>query len=431
MLIQPLLENNSIAKIKVVGVGGGGGNAINTMIKEHNITGVDFIAVNTDKQALDLSLAETKIQIGAELTKGLGSGGMASIGKQAAEESVDLIHDALQGADMVFVTCGMGGGTGTGAGPVISGVAKNLGALTVGVVTKPFLFEGKRRLASALEGIDELKSKVDTLIIVPNQRILEIIDQKVTFLEAMKQVDNVLGYGVKSISDLITKPGMINVDFADVKSVMNDAGTALMGMGSASGEDRAILATKNAINSPLLELSINGATGILFSVTGGVDLSMLEIDEAAQLISQNVDPNANIIFGATINDEITDGTILITVIATGFDNASASAKHDLITTDRTVRITQTQEKVREVLFEKKEDIIIPEPPAEIVEEETPPVVVEVAPQPPVVEQPRQIETETQANETQQKDTPTSSNPLLDEDGQIPAFLKRRMKKQDE
>ena len=281
MLIQPLLDNNTLAKIKVVGVGGGGGNAVNTMIKDHNITGVEFIAINTDKQALDASLAETKIQIGTELTKGLGSGGMASVGKQAAEESVDLIHDALQGADMVFVTCGMGGGTGTGASPVVAGIAKNLGALTVGVVTKPFLFEGKRRLSSALEGVDELKAKVDTLIIVPNQRILEVIDKKVSFLDAMKQVDNVLGHGVKSISDLITKPGMINVDFADVKSIMNEAGTALMGMGIASGENRALEATKNAINSPLLELSINGATGILFSVTGGSDLSMLEIDEAA------------------------------------------------------------------------------------------------------------------------------------------------------
>jgi len=336
MLIQSILQNNTLAKIKVVGVGGGGGNTVNSMIKSHNITGVDFIAVNTDKQALDNSLAETKIQIGIELTKGLGSGGIANIGKQAAEESVDLIHDALQGADMVFVTCGMGGGTGTGAAPVVAGIAKNLGALTVSVVTKPFLFEGKRRLASAIEGIDELKSKVDTLIIVPNQRILEIIDRKVTFLEAMAQVDSVLGFGVKSISDLITKPGMINVDFADVKSIMSEAGTALMGMGSAEGENRAVIATQNAINSPLLELSVNGATGILFSVVGGNDLSMLEIDEAAQLISQNVDTDANIIFGANINEEITDGSVSVTVIATGFDTA-AILKHDL-TADRTVRV---------------------------------------------------------------------------------------------
>lgn len=430
MLIQPLLDPSSVAKIIVVGVGGGGGNAVNTMIRDHNITGVQFIAINTDKQALDASLAEHKIQIGTELTKGLGSGGMASIGKQAAEESVDLIHDALQGADMVFVTCGMGGGTGTGASPVVAGIAKNLGALTVGVVTKPFLFEGKRRLASAMEGIDELKSKVDTLIVIPNQRVLEIIDRKVSFLEAMKQVDNVLGHGVKSISDLITKPGMINVDFADVKTIMSNAGSALMGMGEARGENRAVEATKRAINSPLLELSINGATGILFSVTGGADLSMLEIDEAAQIITQSAHPEANIIFGANILDEekveqgveITsdaddkDGNpIYVTVIATGFDSA-AGLKHDLIqsASDRKVRIAQTQEKVHEQLFTN-----IPTKPAPIIEEEE--------------ETPMQESTEVETPETPsiaqpEEQPPTEQkrqNPLLEEE--IPAFLRRRAK----
>ncbi len=320
MLIQLKTDNNPVAVIKVVGVGGGGCNAVNTMIRDHNITGVEFIAVNTDKQALDRSLAEKKIQIGSELTKGLGSGGIDKIGKLSAEESVDLIHDALIGADMVFVTCGMGGGTGTGAAPVIAGIAKNLGALTVGVVTKPFQFEGKRRLATALEGIDELKQKVDTMIVVPNQRILEIIDRKVSFLDAMKQVDNVLGNGVKSISDLITKTGMINVDFADVKSVMSEAGSALMGIGSATGEDRAVVATKAAINSPLLELSITGATGVLFSVVGGNDLSMMEIDDAANIISEQVSPTANIIFGSNVDEAITDGSVSITIIATGFNS---------------------------------------------------------------------------------------------------------------
>ncbi len=427
MLIQPILESNAIAKIKVIGVGGGGGNAINTMIKDHNITGVEFIAINTDKQALDQSLAETKIQIGTELTKGLGSGGMASIGKQAAEESVDLIHDALQGADMVFVTCGMGGGTGTGASPVVAGVARNLGALTVGVVTKPFLFEGKRRLSSALEGIDELKNKVDTLIVVPNQRILEIIDRKVSFLEAMKQVDNVLGHGVKSISDLITKPGMINVDFADVKSIMSEAGTALMGMGVAEGENRAVVATKNAINSPLLELSINGATGILFSVTGGADLSMLEIDEAAQLISQNVDPNANIIFGATINEEMADGSVSVIVIATGFDSLS-SVKHDLISTDRTIRIEQTQQKVQEELFNKPRTENVIEQETYIEEKEE--TVIEETPERNDVVRQSNEKTEEKAPEqkpepAEEAPQPKKQNPLLDDDGQIPSFLKRR------
>lgn len=360
MLIQSLSDNN-VAKIKVVGVGGGGNNAINTMIRDHDIKGVEFIAVNTDKQALELSLAETKIQIGNELTKGLGSGGISTVGKQAAEESVDLIHDALQGADMVFVTCGMGGGTGTGASPVVAGIAKNLGALTVGVVTKPFSFEGKKRMQNALNGIDDLKTKVDTLIVVPNQRILEVIDRKVTFLEAMKQVDNVLGQGVKSISDLITKPGMINVDFADVKSVMNEAGTAIMGIGSAEGENRALEATKRAINSPLLELSIDGATGVLFCVTGGEDLSMLEIDDAAQLISDTIDPNANIIFGATINEDIKDQSVNVIVIATGFDNMNDK--------DSIVRTSSFSKKSQPRVEEIVEEVYVSEPVQSFVNEE--------------------------------------------------------------
>jgi cell division protein FtsZ len=318
MLVKPQSFDNS-AKIKVIGVGGGGNNAINTMISVYNISGVDFVAVNTDAQALKNSLAETKIQIGSELTKGLGSGGVASIGKQAAEESIDLIHEALSGADMVFITAGMGGGTGTGASPVVAGIAKNLGALTVGVVTKPFSFEGQKRNNVALEGIEELRSKVDTLIVIPNQRLLDIIDRKVTFVEAMQTVDDVLGQGVKSISELITKAGMINVDFADVKSVMADAGTALMGMGIATGDERALEASKQAVNSPLLELSIKGATGVLFNITAGNDLSMYEVDQAANIISGSAEKDANIIFGASIDDSIQDGSIRINVLATGFD----------------------------------------------------------------------------------------------------------------
>lgn len=316
MLVKP--TSDVIAKIKVVGIGGGGGNAINTMISQYDIEGVEFIAVNTDAQVLKNSLASVQLQIGQELTRGLGAGGSPDIGGNAAEESIDTIHEHLAGADMVFLTAGMGGGTGTGATPVISSIAKNLGALTVGVVTKPFEFEGKRRMDVALEGIEELKDNVDTLIVIPNQRLLEIIDKDISFLEAMRRVDDVLAQGVKSISSLVTQSGFINVDFADVKSIMSDAGSALMGMGSASGEDRAVVASQEATSSPLLETSITGATGVLFTVTGGKDLSMHEVDQAAQLIQDAVDPSANIIFGAAI-DETLENDIHITVLATGFD----------------------------------------------------------------------------------------------------------------
>ncbi len=316
MLVKP--QTTSLAKIKVVGVGGGGGNAINNMIQNYDIEGVEFIAVNTDSQALNQNLAEVKLRIGDEITRGLGSGGNPVIGKKAAEESVDLIHEHLAGADMVFITAGMGGGTGTGAAPVISGIAKNLGALTVGIVTKPFSFEGKRRLDTALKGIAELKDKVDTLIVIPNQKLLDVIDRNISFLEAMKQVDDVLSHAVKSIAHLITQAGLINVDFADVRAVMEDAGTALMGMGGATGENRAAEAAKAAIESPLLEISIDGAQGVLFNVIGGNDLGMFEVDEAAKVISTQADPDANIIFGATIDPELKD-ELQITVLATGFD----------------------------------------------------------------------------------------------------------------
>ncbi len=315
MLVKPTTD--VIAKIKVIGVGGGGGNAVNTMISHYNIEGVEFISINTDQQALKNSLAPLQLQIGQELTRGLGVGGDPTIGAQAAEESVDLIHENVAGADMVFLTCGMGGGTGTGATPVIAQIAKNLGALTVAVVTKPFNFEGKRRMDLALKGIDELKDKVDTLIVVPNQRLLDTIDNKISFLEALRRVDEVLAQGVKSISSLVTQAGLINVDFADVKAIMTDSGSALMGIGEATGENRAEMAAKQAISSPLLEMSIDGATGVLLNVIGGLDLSMHEVDTAAQMISDVVDPNANIIFGATIDESIKD-TIQITVLATGF-----------------------------------------------------------------------------------------------------------------
>lgn len=318
MLITPNV--NPIAKIKVVGLGGAGGNTVNTMVTDYSIPGVEFMAFNTDAQALKNSQASVTLQLGNELTRGLGAGGDHMIGAQAAEESLDEIHEHLAGADMVFITAGMGGGTGTGAAPVVAGVAKNLGALTVAVVTKPFNFEGKHRAQVAEEGIAALKDKVDTLIIVPNQRLLDIVDDTISFMDAMKKVDNVLAEGVKSISSLVTQSGFINVDFADVKSIMTDAGSALMGIGKAKGENRAEEAARQATNSPLLDLSIEGATGILFNVIGGLDLSMKEVDLAAQLIADAVDPNANIIFGATIDESIKD-EIIITIIATGFDSA--------------------------------------------------------------------------------------------------------------
>jgi len=317
MLIKP--QTSNLAKIRVVGVGGGGCNAVNNMIANYHIDGVEFIAVNTDAQALANSSAEVKLRIGEDITRGLGSGGNPTIGKKSAEESIDILHEHLAGSDMVFITAGMGGGTGTGASPVIAGIAKNLGALTVGIVTKPFRFEGKKRMETGLKGIEDLRDKVDTLIVVPNQKLLDVIDKNISFLDAMRQVDDVLAQAVRSISQLITQAGLINVDFADVKSVMQDAGTALMGMGNAKGENRAQMAAQMAISSPLLEVSIDGAKGVLFNVIGGADLGMFEVDQAAQFIANSVDPDANIIFGATIDANLKD-ELQITVLATGFDN---------------------------------------------------------------------------------------------------------------
>lgn len=317
-LVKPSI--NSFAKIKVIGVGGGGCNALNSMIESENIQGVEFIAINTDLQALLNNLANTKIQIGEKLTKGLGSGSKPEIGEAAAEESKDRIKDLVTGADMVFITAGMGGGTGTGAAPIIAEVAKDNGALTVAVVTKPFLFEGTRRMINADDGIEKLKEKVDTLIVIPNQRILDVANKDTTLTEAFKLADSVLCQGVQGISDLITTPGLINVDFADVKTVMKNAGSALMGIGTAKGENRAVTAARAAINSPLLEVSIDGARGILFNITGGKNLSMLEVNEAANAIAEAADADAQIIFGATIKEDFGE-EIKISVIATGFDES--------------------------------------------------------------------------------------------------------------
>lgn len=312
----------SFARIKVVGVGGGGCNAVNRMI-ESGIEGVEFIVVNTDAQALQLSKAETRLQIGEKLTRGLGAGANPEIGKKAAEESREALTNALRGADMVFVTAGMGGGTGTGAAPILAEIAKELGALTVGVVTKPFRFEQKRRMMQAEQGVANLKEKVDTLIVIPNDRLLEIVDRNTPVLEAFREADNVLRQGVAGISDLIAVPGLINVDFADVKAIMTERGSALMGIGVAAGENRATEAAKNAICSPLLETSIDGARGVLMQVAGGNNLSLWEVNEAADIVSSAADPDVNMIFGAVISPELED-EIIVTVIATGFEASAQS-----------------------------------------------------------------------------------------------------------
>jgi cell division protein FtsZ len=309
-------EPINVARIKVVGVGGGGNSAVDRMVNAR-IRGVEFIAINTDLQALASAQAPTKVQIGKETTGGLGSGADPDKGRQSVEENKEDVYEVLKNSDMVFVTSGMGGGTGSGAGPVVAAIARELGSLTVGVVTKPFTFEGSRRREVAEKAIEELKENVDTLIVIPNDKLLQVIDKKTTMLDAFAVVDDVLRQGIQGIADLITIPGIINVDFADVKTIMQDAGSALMGIGRAKGENRAIEAARAAIDSPLLDLSVEGAKGILFNITGGQDMSMYEIDEAAKTITEAAHPEANIIFGAMV-DESMQGEIKITVIATGF-----------------------------------------------------------------------------------------------------------------
>ena len=322
MMMDSSVDENTMADgtatIKVIGVGGAGTNAVNRMV-DSGIRGVEFIAVNTDRQALLLSKASSKIQIGEKITRGLGAGANPDIGAQAAEESKAEITEALRGADMVFVTAGMGGGTGTGAAPIVASCAKEMGILTIGVVTKPFTFEGKKRLTQAERGIESLKGKVDTLVVIPNDKLLQVIDRKTSIVEAFKMADDVLRQGVQGISDLIAIPGLVNLDFADVKTIMLNTGMAHMGIGRASGENRAEDAAKQAIQSPLLETSIEGARGVIINITGGTNLGLHEVNTAAELIQRSVDPEANIIFGAVI-DESLDEDILVTVIATGFEN---------------------------------------------------------------------------------------------------------------
>ncbi|HOL17225.1 MAG TPA: cell division protein FtsZ [Bacillota bacterium] len=321
-MIEFDMEMEQYASIKVVGIGGGGSNAVNRMIAA-GLRGVDFIAVNTDAQALYLSNAGTKLQIGEKLTKGLGAGANPEIGRQAAEESREDIANALKGADMIFLTAGMGGGTGTGAAPVIAEIARELGALTVGVVTRPFSFEGRTRQRQAAEGITCLKEKVDTLIVIPNDRLLQVVEKRTPILEAFRIADDVLRQGVQGISDLIAVPGLINLDFADVRTIMSATGPALMGVGQAGGENRTVDAARAATSSPLLETSIEGARGVLINVTGGTDLGLFEVHEAAEIVAGYADPDANIIFGAVIDESFTD-QVRVTVIATGFKQKNES-----------------------------------------------------------------------------------------------------------
>jgi cell division protein FtsZ len=338
MLEFDMNMDDQLAVIKVIGVGGGGNNAVNRMI-EHGVQGVDFIAVNTDAQALNLSKAESKLQIGGKLTRGLGAGANPEVGKKAAEESREQLEEVLRGADMVFVTAGMGGGTGTGAAPVIAQIARELGALTVGVVTRPFKFEGRKRQTQAIGGITAMKEAVDTLIVIPNDKLLEIVDKSTPMLEAFREADNVLRQGVQGISDLIATPGLINLDFADVKTIMSDKGSALMGIGIATGENRATDSAKKAISSPLLETSIDGAKGVIMNITGGMNLSLYEVQEAADIVAMASDEDVNMIFGAVINENLTD-EIIVTVIATGFSDdilTGASGAQSLRPSLNTVR----------------------------------------------------------------------------------------------
>ncbi|MGQ9850349.1 MAG: cell division protein FtsZ [Aggregatilineaceae bacterium] len=326
---------DNFASIKVVGIGGGGGNAVNRMIEE-GLGGVEFIAINTDAQALMLSKAKTRVRIGDKLTRGLGAGGSPEIGRKAAEESADELYEVLRGADMVFITAGMGGGTGTGGAPIVAQVAKELGALTIGVVTRPFTFEGARRIQTAEAGIEALKSQVDTLIVIPNDRLLDIVDKRATLQDAFRMADDVLRQGIQGISELITVPGLINVDFADVRTIMSEGGAALMAVGTASGDDRARKAAEDAISSKLLDVTIDGARGILFNITGGPNMGMHEVSEAAAIIKETAHPEVNLIFGAAIDENMGD-EIRITLIATGFEQTRVASRRPVQPQQRAAR----------------------------------------------------------------------------------------------
>jgi len=356
-LLEFDIDMEQFAQIKVIGVGGGGNNAVNRMITA-GLRGVEFIAINTDKQALFLSKANTKIQIGEKITKGLGAGANPEIGEKAAEESKDEIAQAMKGADMVFVTAGMGGGTGTGAAPIVAQLAKEMGILTVGVVTKPFMFEGRKRMQYAEQGIENLKKVVDTLVTIPNDRLLQVAEKKTSIIDAFKMADDVLRQGVQGISDLIAVPGLINLDFADVKTIMLNTGLAHMGIGRASGDGRAEEAARQAIQSPLLETSIEGARGVLLNITGGADLGLFEVNLAAELVQKSADPDANIIVGAVIDESLKD-EMLITVIATGFEKGPVIKKIDKIAEKAPARNEQPAIKRQPVGEVSEDELEIP------------------------------------------------------------------------
>ncbi len=392
--MDDLMMGESFAQIKVIGVGGGGGNAINRMINE-GLGGVEFIAVNTDNQALMMSKAKTRVRIGDKLTRGLGAGGNPEVGKKAAEESADDLYEVLRGADMVFIACGMGGGTGTGASPVIAQIAKELGALTIGVVTRPFTFEGTRRMQMANIGIENLKSQVDTLIVIPNDRLLQIADKRASLQQAFSLADDVLRQGIQGISELITVPALINLDFADVRTIMSEGGAALMAVGRAAGDDRARKAAEMAITSGLLDVTIDGARGILFNITGGPDLTLFEVNEAAAIIKESAHPEVNLIFGAQIDENMGD-EVRITVIATGFEQSRAERR---IAAERP-SATPTQRPAAQPVYRPPQDVpVAPPPPAPT--QTTPP-----APQP--------------------RPTPPPDTRVYEEDDiDIPAFLRKR------
>jgi cell division protein FtsZ len=407
--IKPPVE--TFARIKVVGVGGSGGHGISRMI-ETKIKGVEFVAINTDAQDLHHNKAAEKVHIGKNLTKGLGAGMNPDIGRQAAEENRDEILDVLKGADMVFITCGLGGGTGTGAAPIVAEAAKELGALTVAVVTKPFSFEGAQRRAIAEEGLQNLRERVDTLITIPNDKLLQIIDKKTTLINSFKIVDDVLRQGVQGISDLITKPGIVNVDFADVKAIMSNSGSALMGIGIGTGENRAAEAAKAAINSPLLELSIDGAKGVLFNVSGSSDLTMLEINEAANIITEAIDPNAKVIFGAVVDETLKKGEVQITVVATGFDEEMISESR-LSPMERLSRVKVAAEPEISIIRDEPEEDLkntfsVREESRMIIEEKVPPKIQ-------------------RSTAFMQKDKELSDEDD-DDELEIPAFIRRKMGK---
>jgi cell division protein FtsZ len=367
-----LTPGENFAQIKVVGVGGGGSNAVNRMISE-GLGGVEFIAVNTDNQALMLSKSKMRVRIGDKLTRGLGAGGNPEIGRKAAEESADELYEVLRGADMVFIASGMGGGTGTGASSVVAQIAKELGALTIGVVTKPFTFEGHKRAQSAEAGIEALKSQVDTLIVIPNDRLLQIADKRASLQQAFSLADDVLRQGIQGISELITVPALINLDFADVRAVMSEGGAALMAVGRANGDDRARKAAEDAISSRLLDVTIDGARGILFNITGGADLSLFEVNEAAAIIKESAHPEVNLIFGAQIDESMGD-EVRVTVIATGFEQSRVARRPDVMPQRQTVSVGQQRQPMQQTAPQR--------PPAQYAPPSPPPASVPEDPQPP-------------------------------------------------